>query len=69
MTWTTVHPGAPDQAPYLLAWVDIDGAGTGLLGRFVDQEQTALRSGLPVLVRHTADQPFAKVFFTVEAQR
>jgi uncharacterized OB-fold protein len=51
-SWTTVRATPAGVDPYVLGWAELDGAGGGVLGRFVG-EASALRFELPVRVRQT----------------
>jgi uncharacterized OB-fold protein len=51
-SWTTVHAGRDGESPYVLGWVDLDGLGLGVLGRFPG-DPPALRLDIRVVVRQT----------------
>ena len=51
-SWTTVHAVGAGEAPYVLGWVELDGVGVGVLGRFAG-DVPALRRDLPLIVRQS----------------
>jgi hypothetical protein len=64
-SWTTVHAVPAGERPYVLGWVELDGTGVGVLGRFAG-EVPALHRDLPLLV-HQSDGPDGWPRLTLQA--